>query len=529
MKNKIISTFRKLDILGPNVGLEFENSKNFKTNTGAWISFIIFTACAIVGGLFGKEVYERKRPFIAETKYSNENSYFNISNLNMLISIYDEAGNNIKNIQEYLILIPITLFVPVEGDVIINYNITASICKFNTSNTEYFCIKGNNNTDITINKAAFVDNATTLRMLFYKCNSKIQKCAANLDRVFNNLNLVVSHNSEYIDGLNYTSPVQSIYTSGIVPLSNFLSKEVNINIIKNFLESDNGWLLENIKVYSASVVDNYHIIYKMIEDYPEIAKVSINIASPSDVIKITRNYMKIQDLFAKIGGVITAFTLLFKIIFYNYFRFKYLVYLESSQIFESNQLQNRNSNKEKYRALENVQKSLQNQISYLNIEPQPENLNLNSSLSPIKLSSVQDKNSNLVSENEVENKNEKNNNNILNLNNSKIKKNEIEPLSIKEKDNQNNSKNSYNNQERNVKIASNFHIQFQNKNNGGIISFSSFENVKSDLNLNEINYFKYLKTLICSDESKQKIKCQIDYIESLVNIKTYGSLISLTK
>ena len=46
--------------------------------------------------------------------------------------------------------------------------------------------------------------------------------------------------------------------------------------------------------------------------------------SPNIVDKINRSYMKVQDLFAKIGGLINALVIIFRILSTHYFRFPYI-------------------------------------------------------------------------------------------------------------------------------------------------------------------------------------------------------------
>ena len=55
--------------------------------------------------------------------------------------------------------------------------------------------------------------------------------------------------------------------------------------------------------------------------------VGINFDSPNLVDDISRSYMKIQDLLAKVGGMINALIIIMKIMTYNYIRFLYLTKL----------------------------------------------------------------------------------------------------------------------------------------------------------------------------------------------------------
>ena len=62
--------------------------------------------------------------------------------------------------------------------------------------------------------------------------------------------------------------------------------------------------------------------------YPNITPISnILFDSPNVIDRITRSYMKIQDLFAKIGGMINALVIVMKILTIHYIRFNYLINL----------------------------------------------------------------------------------------------------------------------------------------------------------------------------------------------------------
>ena len=66
--------YRKLDFLGHNIGFEYENTNKYSTNSGAFFSLITLILAIILSIMFGREVYERKNPFISTNKENLENS-----------------------------------------------------------------------------------------------------------------------------------------------------------------------------------------------------------------------------------------------------------------------------------------------------------------------------------------------------------------------------------------------------------------------------------------------------------------------
>ena len=112
-----------------------------------------------------------------------------------------------------------------------------------------------------------------------------------------------------------------------------ISKRYFILFNNNIFKTDNGWILED------------HNISNFISFVP---KVDIELISNNDISiintksvfitqltfnsqrireKINRSYIKVQDLFAKIGGIINTLFILFFIISRNYLNFNYYKYL----------------------------------------------------------------------------------------------------------------------------------------------------------------------------------------------------------
>lgn len=62
-----------------------------------------------------------------------------------------------------------------------------------------------------------------------------------MDELFNSLYFTVSLNSYFINSLNYTTPVKTIYKSLSYPLSDKMMKNVEISIVNNYLLIMDGY------------------------------------------------------------------------------------------------------------------------------------------------------------------------------------------------------------------------------------------------------------------------------------------------
>ncbi len=87
---------------------------------------------------------------------------------------------------------------------------------------------------------------------------------------------------------------------------------------------------------------------KLLHFTPQITPIaSFFLESPNLVDKITRSYIKIQDLFAKIGGMINALIIITKLLTFHYIRFNYLINLIDLTKAEDSIKENSNKIKDK--------------------------------------------------------------------------------------------------------------------------------------------------------------------------------------
>eukprot|EP00340_Litonotus_pictus_P013022 CAMPEP_0170538126 /NCGR_PEP_ID=MMETSP0209-20121228/103126_1 /TAXON_ID=665100 ORGANISM="Litonotus pictus, Strain P1" /NCGR_SAMPLE_ID=MMETSP0209 /ASSEMBLY_ACC=CAM_ASM_000301 /LENGTH=342 /DNA_ID=CAMNT_0010839759 /DNA_START=809 /DNA_END=1834 /DNA_ORIENTATION=+ len=93
--------------------------------------------------------------------------------------------------------------------------------------------------------------------------------------------------------------------------------------------SDDGWLLEDFREIYYQNVDS--ILYDIINisSGPPVAIVSL-LKSPKLRNKSNRNYMKVQELLAKIGGIGNAFFAVMYALTYYYLRFHYFMFIREN-------------------------------------------------------------------------------------------------------------------------------------------------------------------------------------------------------
>jgi hypothetical protein len=94
--------------------------------------------------------------------------------------------------------------------------------------------------------------------------------------------------------------------------------------IANFI-SDNGWILEDKKIETfttlASIKSEINSVPLDLQQFGEIYWITIEV--PNLVSIYNRTFLKVQELFANIGGFVSAITILCNIILYGYVNFAF--------------------------------------------------------------------------------------------------------------------------------------------------------------------------------------------------------------
>ena len=201
---------------------------------------------------------------------------------------------------------------------------------------ESYCINLNENMYIQNSMATI--NSSWISLEISKCNQINRdkaknpiKCNSNVEKYINlNYNLLLTFRNSYFDPVDYENPekyYEDTFTYGINP---GVHNTITHNFVKNLLVTDYSWILENFYELES-------VTLRSIENEIGLSQeklLTLNFDSPKMRNKVIRNYLKIQELIAKIGGLYSAFTLIIKTFIYDYVKFRYkLKYTcENSQI-----------------------------------------------------------------------------------------------------------------------------------------------------------------------------------------------------
>lgn len=140
--------------------------------------------------------------------------------------------------------------------------------------------------------------------------------------------------------MNYTDPVNYYLDKIGLEASNQLDKRSFISFTNNVYESDNGWILENIKIAKFVSLSGNHVGYNFVGTSGKIGAFTIDSPQLRDVVK--RKYLKLQDLIASIGGLVNFLSIALYALTFHYFKYEYYLFLFS--LIEEIKLKSINSN-----------------------------------------------------------------------------------------------------------------------------------------------------------------------------------------
>jgi hypothetical protein len=343
-----------IDFIGQDITFTDKNSKRHKSLPGALFSIAVVISSVVVGSLFGKEIYERKIPLTSNSKEFIDSSAVFLQDLPILFDFKFNNGTSIENFLSYFFFYIEIITYDNNNNAKINTSITMKPCNFTKYKTnselisknhindtrKYFCPDFNNNTYFMNTRTT--QNSTLIRINVLKCQNKFFPCAKEDESTAVKL-ISISYIDSYADPGDYSNPIHYFEDRISIPTSNSIQKIYVFNFLNNILISDNGWLLEDTKTFNHIGLDNIDAEYSFL-DSSTVNQVYLTSIFHSSKLrnKVTRNYMKVQELFAKVGGIVNIFLILVKIITFHYLEFKFLIKVGKYLILSNNQYQQMN-------------------------------------------------------------------------------------------------------------------------------------------------------------------------------------------
>ena len=351
MKEKISKLILSSDFFGKVITFEDNNEQTVKNIVTGAITIIMYSIIIVLSYFFGKELWERKKPssFLNEIKVINAEYemiefpvIFFIANeslrpLNVNLDVYDIGlqtvfyKNNIPDYSSYLI--------QEECDITQFPKRFQSQLQLITT-----LIKENKYTPLCfpfIPEAQIISsNSLTLELTnivlrIFNCNDDqkfggikythskpLKKCDKETPKYNKTFRLLFYFLNNFIDVSNETDPLEIDRTLRNVIIDTQYQTQMDFFISSVQLKSDNGWIIEDTKIYDSLVLSE--VQYQLSYNNSEIELLFSGVFQVTNNKKIiNRKYLKIQELLATIGGMFNGILITLKILTYDFSKYIY--------------------------------------------------------------------------------------------------------------------------------------------------------------------------------------------------------------
>lgn len=319
------------DFLGNNVGIKYENSSYYKSNSGALFSIFITFFCLayfiiMMIPLINKEnakvnmknIYEDMPNFIIFNKFSlalnilnstafpldNFRSYYNVTLIN-----YFQGGS------EFIKLSENQMEMCKQKDLLGRHDkFQAMVNPLNIS--QYFCLDINKN--LEIQEFNGPPKVNYMAILINRCENRtgiICKSNQEIDTQFQNSYIQLIYSDYYFDFKNFSEPGQVYFRSDIIPFSldsQFYKKTYMYFNSVEYLTDTGLFFEEKIsRSYFRKDSIKEQVLSRKDAGFPENILSEIFITATPLKYEYHRSYNKLHKIIAELGGLINFFTIIF--------------------------------------------------------------------------------------------------------------------------------------------------------------------------------------------------------------------------
>lgn len=338
--------FLKADFIGPQFSLEHNDTTRFQSWQGFSLSTIVITVCTTLAFMFGQEIYRRKTPIVSISQEFVQYSDVWMKEFPLMFSFILINGTSLtfNNFEQYIE--PSIYMASMDEKGLVHE--PDKFFKFQNCNPNryikysdivkekitlqpdrtFLCMDHDDLSNFS--NTYFAANSTNLNFVLKNCNaSRSGKLCADEDEIaktVENMLVTITYVTSFVDFYNFTNPVFTYMDEMTTQASNFLTRRSYLRFVYNAFESDNGILLEDKTrtefIYLNSIVPDD--LNKVDKGPNKDVLFWLSLESPKLRNLTARNYMKVQDLLAKIGGIANAIIILVRLLSYHYLRYLYL-------------------------------------------------------------------------------------------------------------------------------------------------------------------------------------------------------------
>ncbi len=362
------------DFLSPDLTLHFKQFHKHSSIFSGFLSLIIYILCILSTIYFSFDIIKHLNPtsyfyyhqendvghfplnessmfhffdFIGIPKNENPESLFQIFGfLDTFITTYNSEIQNRSLVNHYTYGPCLNNSKKYELNDINEALLESSFSKmgycingfYNATTKEYISIDNENFIYPIISHGTSHPNHTSYSIIVQRCQNdtfyKFNSCKTNeyIDNIVNNnkISSLIAFLNQEADIMNYSNPIKHRFISITFSLSVGIFSVNNLNFQPLRINTHNGFFFDN------KITDNsYYYEQNDIKNFETNITIysSFHFWMQNKVQIFERNYKRIQNIFADIGGIIKAITTLGTIL--NYFSMKYQTFIDIESIIYS--------------------------------------------------------------------------------------------------------------------------------------------------------------------------------------------------
>ena len=349
-----LSFIRNFDIYGIQFPLRYKKKSSYSTKPGIIFSIITFIIAIIIIIYFGQDVFKRKNfSIISSQKSLNNKSIINLSNETIFFVLTSQNGSFIEIDYSYLNISSENNDHVIDEDN--NFNIkryskkielekcnSSYLTKYdyynfniiNENNIDKFiCIKPNQNLSFHGRYGDKIHGFSILEIFLSRCKnqSNVNFCQSNekIDDLLKKSYFQVFYLTTDINHFNIKNPISKTLRVETFQISPSFIKRYYYYLTPSNYEANNGLIFNSKKVYK--FFEYEETILEFVEYETDLTAneeghrfVEVVFTTTGMFKNYVRTLEKIQDIFAKFGGILNFLFLFFQTIT-SYFAKKFLV------------------------------------------------------------------------------------------------------------------------------------------------------------------------------------------------------------
>jgi hypothetical protein len=313
-----------LDIMSPSVGFSINKNKTYQSYTGLLLSFIYLVCIVLAFVAFGRDVVERKKPYVVNNNGITQESEFMFNSTNFMFSIYN--ASTWKGIPDYerkfVARFDVFLNYPLGYDTTVYYFSKCSEETLNDFNRTlssprdtYYCFTPGTTVNVRKSREDVVYQSSRLVVEYCENERHNRTDCLPIDeikRTTQTFSMALNFYDFYANSLSYESPLnKTFYQLAVNGAVDSYSRMV-ITFKNIDFTTDEGWLIEKNKREVVSSVSSVNYINFATPGAKTLFSHQFLNSQWASIYK--RRYIKIPEVFANIGGIVNLVAITLKLL-----------------------------------------------------------------------------------------------------------------------------------------------------------------------------------------------------------------------